>query len=129
MAAMPARVDAWFGRDPQRRNEALAQQLFAAVAGPAAARDVRRATTAAGALSGVGIASPHEVPPDQRAFLLEAATDYVQRGSRRAPAKRRARHRRSRSSTTKTSPIRRRIAQALDKFVEAARALGMRADR
>ena len=118
-------VDAWFGRDPQRRNESLAQQLFAALRVP-----LMRATftreEGRWRLGGVGIASPHEVPPDQRAFLLEAATDYVQRGNR--PRAREA----PRTSAAiailynEDEPDPPSNRAALDKFAGAARAVGMR---
>ena len=81
-------VDAWFGRDPQRRNESLAQQLFAALRVPLLRATFDARGAAAGAFAASRIASPHEVPPDQRAFLLEAATEYVRRGNR--PARREA---------------------------------------
>ena len=77
-------VDAWFGRDPQGGNDALAQQLFAALRVPllraAFAREDGRWR-----LRKLRIVGPHELSADQRRLAADAAADYVRRGSRPRP--------------------------------------------
>jgi hypothetical protein len=118
-------VDAWFGRDPQRRNDSLAQQLFAALRVPLLRAQFGR-EDGRWRFRNIRIVSPHEVPPEQHAFLAEAATEYVRRGNRpQTPV------------APRTSPAIAILydddepdppsnAAALEKFSAAARALGMR---
>jgi glutathione synthase/RimK-type ligase-like ATP-grasp enzyme len=118
-------VDAWFGRDPQRRNDSLAQQLFAALRIPLLRATFRR-EHGRWRFVGIRIVSPHEIAPEQRPFLVDAATEYVRRGARsRIPEP-------PRTSAAiailhnKDEPDPPSNPAALQKFVAAARALGMR---
>jgi len=118
-------IDAWFGRDPSRRNEQLAQQLFATLRIPLLQAQFER-DEGRWRFRGVRIASPHEIPVARHPFLVEAATDYMRRGTRsRAPG------------PPPASPAIAILfdddepdppsnAAALEKFTAAARALGMR---
>lgn len=118
-------VDAWFGRDPQRRNDSLAQQLFAALRVPLLRANFAR-DDGVWRLRSVRIVSPHEIPPAYQDFVAEAATDYVRRGNR--PRAREA----PRASPAiailhnEDEPDPPSNAAALRKFAAAARALGMR---
>jgi len=120
-----ATVEAWFGRDPQRRNDALAQQLFAALRIPLLRARFAR-TNGRWHLQDVAIVHVQDIPAAQHPLLVEAATDYVRRGNRPRAA-----------ASPRTSPA---IAilhtpdepappsnrPALEKFQSAARSLGMR---
>jgi glutathione synthase/RimK-type ligase-like ATP-grasp enzyme len=118
-------VDSWFGRDPQRCNDALAQQLFSTLRIPLLRAQFER-IDGRWRFSGVRIVSPRDVPAEQHAFLVEAAADYVRRGSRpRAPES-------PRDAPAiailydADEPDPPSNAQALEKFAAAARALDMR---
>ena len=120
-----ATVEAWFGRDPQRRHDALAQQLFAALRIPLLRARFAR-TGGRWHLHDLSVVHVQDVPAAQRPLLVEAANDYVRPGSRPRAA-----------TAPRTSPA---IAilytpgepeppsnqAALAAFQGAARALGMR---
>ena len=80
-AADVATIEAWFGRDPERRNDAIAQQLFSATKIPLAravfAREDRRWR-----LREIGSVNPRDVPIDKQPLLVNAATEFVRRGNR-----------------------------------------------
>ncbi len=74
-------VDAWFGRDPRKRNEGVAQQLFAALRIPLLRAAFRR-DHARWRLCGLETLGLHDIPPAQHALLVDFATEYVRRGNR-----------------------------------------------
>ncbi len=119
-------VDAYFGRDPTRRFDTLAQQLFAQIRAPLLrASFVRRASK--WTLGALRIQSMVDVGPGGRAFFAETLSDYVQRHK---PAKREGIPRGTslailHSPDTPDSPSN---AGALDKFLHAAGTLGVRAE-
>jgi glutathione synthase/RimK-type ligase-like ATP-grasp enzyme len=118
-------IEAWFGRDPERHNDALAQQLFAATRIPLARATFAR-ENGRWRLREIGIVNPRDVPAHRHALLVDAAAEFVRRGNRQ--------HARA---TPRESPA---IAilydadepeppsndEALEHFRIAARALGMR---
>ena len=118
-------IEAWFGRDPEGRNDALAQQLFSATRIPLARATFTR-EEGRWRLREIGIVNPRDVPVERHALLVDAATDFVRRGNR--PDVR---------ATARESPA---IAilfdadepeppsnvEALERFQAAARTLGMR---
>jgi len=118
-------VDAWFGRDPNRRNEQLAQQLFATLRIPLLHARFER-DEGRWRFHSVRIVSPHEIPVAQRDVLIDAATDYIQRGNRPKAPEPRIDEPALAILFNEDEPERPSNAEALDKFAEAARALGMR---
>ena len=74
-------VDAWFGRDPRKRNDGVAQQLFAALRIPLLRAAFRR-DHGRWRLCGLETLGLHDIAPAQHALLVEFATDYVRRGNR-----------------------------------------------
>jgi glutathione synthase/RimK-type ligase-like ATP-grasp enzyme len=118
-------IDAYFGRDPLRRHDALSQQLFAALRAPL----LRASFTRNGQwrLAEVHVLSATDIEPEHHVFVTEAATDYITRN--------RARMRDSPSSTpslailhTEDEPDPPSNQEALEKFRAMARTLGMRAE-
>jgi glutathione synthase/RimK-type ligase-like ATP-grasp enzyme len=117
-------VDAWFGRDPRHRNDALAHQLFAALRIPLLQATFVR-TDGRWRLDGVRIVNPHEIAPDQHPALVEAATEFVRRSSR--PHAHGARRRPPAVAILydDDEPHPPSNAEALDRFRRAAETLGM----
>jgi glutathione synthase/RimK-type ligase-like ATP-grasp enzyme len=74
-------VDAWFGRDPQRRNDALSQQLFATMKIPLLRAHFVR-DDGRWRLRNVDIVNARDIPAEHHPFVVEAAVDYVRRGAR-----------------------------------------------
>jgi len=119
-------VDAYFGRDPTRRFDTLAQQLFAQIRAPLLrASFVRRGSK--WSLNGLRIQSMADVVPSNRLFLAEVLTEYLQRYrvARREGSPRGTSLAILHSPDTPDSPSN---AGALDKFLDAARTLGARAE-
>jgi glutathione synthase/RimK-type ligase-like ATP-grasp enzyme len=118
-------VDAWFGRDPQGRNDALAQQLFSALRVPllraAFAREDGRWR-----LRKLRVVGPHEIPPDLRRFAADAAGEYVHRGSRARPRAAPPSQPAIAILFNEDEPDPPSNVGALRRFASAARALGMR---
>ncbi len=119
-------VDAYFGRDPRGRSDALAQQLFSALRIP-----LLRATFVRNGrgwrFSDLQLLSAADIAPEYHAFAAEAATDYL---SRNKPHPREAG-----SSKPSLAILHNRDAtdppsnpEALAKFRAVAEALGMRAE-
>jgi glutathione synthase/RimK-type ligase-like ATP-grasp enzyme len=118
-------LDAYFGRDPQKRNDSLAQQLFAALRIPLLRADFERCGKR-WTLREMQVLCVSDVEPARRAFVDEAARDYVTRSSRPRP----------RESTSaapaiallynEDEPDPPSNPEALGKLCAAARALGMR---
>jgi glutathione synthase/RimK-type ligase-like ATP-grasp enzyme len=77
-------VDAWFGRDPRKRNDGVAQQLFAALRIPLLRAEFQR-HNGRWRLGGIDTRSLHDIAPAQHALLVEFATEYVRRGNRPRP--------------------------------------------
>src|SRR5689334_6652435 len=69
-------LDAYFGRDPAELHPALAQQLFAQVAAPLLRCRFRRAEGrwTLEKIAAIGMA---DVPPQHRAFLLDATKAFI----------------------------------------------------
>jgi hypothetical protein len=118
-------VDAWFGRDPTRRNESLAQQLFATLRIPLLQAEFER-IEGMWRFRSVRIVSPHEIPAAQHALLVEAATDYLRRGTRSRAAEPPPASPAIAILFDADEPEPPSNAAALEKFTAAARALGMR---
>ena len=118
-------VDAWFGRDPNRRNDPLAQQLFAALRIPLLHARFER-DEGRWRFHSLRIVSPHEIPVAQRDILFDAATDYIQRGNRPKAPEPRVNEPALAILFNEDEPERPSNAEALEKFADAARALGMR---
>jgi hypothetical protein len=74
-------IEAWFGRDPERHNDALAQQLFAATRIPLARATFAR-ESGRWRLREIGIVNPRDVPARKHARLVEIAAEFVRRGNR-----------------------------------------------
>ena len=118
-------IDAWFGRDPSGRHDPLAQQLFAALRMPLLqARFIRH--DGRWRFHSARVVSPHEIRVDQHATLAEAAADYVNRGTRPrdVPPPPSAPSLAILFDADEPDPPSNAV--ALEKFVGAARALGMR---
>lgn len=121
-------VDAFFGRDPLRRNDGIAQQLFAALRIPLLRAHFTR-TDGRWGLCEMQVLSLADVAAELRPSVADAARDYVTRGTRhRVP------------DTTPGAPAIAVLhnedepdppsnAQALEKLLTAARSLGLRAER
>jgi glutathione synthase/RimK-type ligase-like ATP-grasp enzyme len=119
-------VEAWFGRDPLHRNDAVAQQLFSALRVPLLRARFER-PNGRWKLRDVQALSVSDVAPEQRAHVADVARDFVARTSR-------ARTRESPLETPaiailydRDEPAPPSNAAALRKLCAAARALGMRA--
>ena len=74
-------IDAWFGHDPSGRNEFVAQQLFAALRIPLLHAQFER-NDGRWRFRSVRITSPNDIPADQHRLLVEAAAEYIGRGTR-----------------------------------------------
>ena len=118
-------VDAWFGRDPSRRNESLAQQLFATLRIPLLQAQFER-DAGHWRFRSVRIVGPQEVPAVQHAFLVEAATDYLRRGTRSRAVEPPPESPAIAILFDADEPEPPSNATALEKFTDAARVLGMR---
>jgi glutathione synthase/RimK-type ligase-like ATP-grasp enzyme len=128
-------LDAWFGRDPQRKHDGLAQRIFAQVRVPllrvtfarvAAARDGARGGEH-WRVQRVKALSALDVPPELRPLASEIAADFIARKTpvREARAPGRPRLGILHNPDTPDAPSNR---AALDKFVRAAANLGMDAE-
>jgi glutathione synthase/RimK-type ligase-like ATP-grasp enzyme len=119
-------LDAYFGRDPHKRNDGLAQQLFAALRIPLLRAHFQRLGER-WALRELSMLGVNDVADDARPLLAEAARDYATRGSRRRakPATR------GKVSVAilydPDEPQPPSNAEAIEKLCAAAHALGMRA--
>jgi glutathione synthase/RimK-type ligase-like ATP-grasp enzyme len=69
-------LDAYFGKDPARRHQALAEQLFAGARAPLL-RALFRRTEGRWALETLHAIGLADVPPQDRAFLLQVAKEFV----------------------------------------------------
>jgi glutathione synthase/RimK-type ligase-like ATP-grasp enzyme len=120
-------LDAYFGRDPAGLHPAVSQQLFTLLKAPLLRAQFEQ-RDARWRLTGIRALGVPEVPPHWQPFLVQAATDYI-KGYR------------SRRGTANGSeqpalailhqsgePEPPSNAAALEKFLSAARALGMRAE-
>jgi len=74
-------LDAFFGRDPQRQNDALAQQLFAVLRIPMLRAHFDR-PDGTWRLRYLSILALSDVEPQTRPFVAESAREYVTRSSR-----------------------------------------------
>ena len=120
-------IDAYFGRDPAERHPELARQLFAIVKAPLIRARFKRENGAwkLDKLSAIGAA---EIPPQQRAFLLAAARQFLAGDDA-------VRTEAARSATPTVAILRDPQEQdrpsnddALHKFVEAAALVGLAAE-
>ena len=119
-------VDAYFGRDPSRKHDSLAQRLFSLVRAP-----LLRVTFARVGerwrVQRVRALSATDVPAEQRAFASEVAAEFI---ARKSPARAREPSGRPRlgilhdpgATDSPSNPA------ALAKFVATAKALGMDAE-
>jgi len=74
-------LDAFFGRDPQRQHDALAQQLFAALRLPLVRGHFHR-DGVAWTLRELSLLGVNDVADEMRPMIADAARDYVARASR-----------------------------------------------
>ena len=118
-------LDAYFGRDPHKRNDSLAHQLFAALRIPLLRAHFERPSRR-WRLRCVEVLSVSDIEPARRPFIAEAARDYVTRSSR-------PRVRESSPGTpsiallyNEDEPDPPSNPEALEKLCSAARTLGMR---
>jgi glutathione synthase/RimK-type ligase-like ATP-grasp enzyme len=119
-------VDAYFGRDPLRRNDTLSQQLFAALRAPLLRASFAR-NSGRWRLSELRILSATDVEPEHHAFVAEAATDYITRNRARmrdAPAGIPA----LAILYNQDEPDPPSNREALEKFCSMSQALGMRTE-
>ena len=120
-------LDAYFGRDPAELHPTLAQQLFALAPAPLLRAHFQRRDRR-WQLKKLSAIAAADIPPQHRAFLLAAATEHVTgtRRTRSAAADKdlpviailRDEHEKDRPSND----------AALQKFVHAAPAVGLRAE-
>ena len=119
-------VDAWFGRDPGKRNDNVAQQLFAALRIPLLqARFARE--NGRWRLTAIDIVGLHDIPQEQHGLLVDFATEYVRRGNRPRPVEAPVSSPSIAILCTPDEPDPPSNKAALHKFEAAAHALGMRA--
>ena len=118
-------LDAFFGRDPRRQNDALAQQLFAILRIPMVRAHFHR-PAGRWQLRDLRILGVFDVQPDERPFIGASAREYITRS---------ARPREKAVPSGKASiailydedePEPPSNPAAIDKLCAAARALGMR---
>ena len=119
-------LDGYFGRDPRKRNDGLAQQLFAALRIPLL-RAHFDGPDGRWQLRELRVLGVSDVQHDARPLVAEFAREYVSRASRpRAKS-----HRGGRASIAilydRDEPQPPSNPQAIDKLCDAARALGMQA--
>jgi glutathione synthase/RimK-type ligase-like ATP-grasp enzyme len=121
-------LDAYFGRDPAELHPALAQHLFAVCRAALIRAVFERTSTRRWRLQEVRAIGVSDIPPQHRAFLRSAATEYVT-GKRRPPAC-------AGEANVPTVAILRDEREidrpsndrALQKFVDAAPSVGLRAE-
>jgi glutathione synthase/RimK-type ligase-like ATP-grasp enzyme len=120
-------IDAYFGRDPAEQHPEIAQQLFAAARAPLIRAHFKR-ENGAWRLDKVAAIGVSEIPPQHRAFLLTAATQFV-------AGDQAARTETDRSGTPKIAILcdpqeqdRPSNDEALRKFVAAAPKVGLTAE-
>ena len=120
-------LDAYFGRDPAELHPTLAQRLFALAPAPLLRAHFRR-TNGRWRLNELSAIAVSDIPPQHRAFLLAAATEYVT-GYRRPLSTLADRETPLlailRDENEKDRPSN---DAALQKFVRAAPAVGLRAE-
>jgi len=121
-----ASIDAYFGRDPTRKHDALAQRLFTAVRIPLLRVTFERQRDR-WRVQRIRALSAMDVAPEHRAAASEAAGDWL---SRRTPKAREAAPQRPRLGIlhNEDAPEPPSNKRALEKFIETARMLGMDAD-
>ncbi len=120
-------VEAYFGRDPLGRNDALARLVFSLVGAPLLRATFER-RDGAWHLNAVRALTPPDVPAEQRAFVADATNDFVM-GTGRAPARESPRAVPRLAilfDETASDPPSNRA--ALDKFMAMAKTLGMQAE-
>jgi hypothetical protein len=120
-------LDAYFGRDPAELHPTLAQQLFGLVKAPLL-RAVFRRTDGRWFLDEMRAIAVSDIPPQHRRFLLAAATEYVTGYRRPRPVTGDSDAPRVAILRDPTEVDRPSNDAALQKFVEAASAVGLRGD-
>ncbi|HSU44728.1 MAG TPA: RimK-like ATPgrasp N-terminal domain-containing protein, partial [Casimicrobiaceae bacterium] len=119
-------LDAYFGRDPAKQNDGLAQQLFAALRIPLLRAHFRR-TGDRWQLRDLSILAVSDIEPVHRPLVADAARDYVSRASRpraKAPASGKPSIAILFNADEPQPPSN---PEAIEKLCAAARALGMKA--
>ena len=74
-------VDAYFGRDPRRRNDSVAQQLFSTLRVPLLRARFER-SSGRWRLRELRALGASDLAPDHTAFVADAARDYLARSNR-----------------------------------------------
>jgi glutathione synthase/RimK-type ligase-like ATP-grasp enzyme len=77
-------IDAYFGRDPQRRNDAVCERLFAALRAPLM-RASFELVDAQWKLRGLRLLGAANIPVELRGFAAEAAAEHVAPSKPRVP--------------------------------------------
>jgi glutathione synthase/RimK-type ligase-like ATP-grasp enzyme len=116
-------LDAWFGRDPEGRHDAVARELFARLKAPMLhAAFVRR--DGRWHLESVRLVTPREVPEERRGALAQAAADHLAPPRPRSPGPRPALAilHNADAPDPPSNPA------ALERIVATAKAMGMRAE-
>jgi glutathione synthase/RimK-type ligase-like ATP-grasp enzyme len=123
-AASRIEIDAYFGRDPERRNDAACERLFAALRAPLV-RATFELADARWRLSRVRLLGAGSIPVEHRAFAAESAAAHL------APTKMRAPKRAAPAIAVlhnEDAPDPPSNAEALARFRRVARDMGMRVD-
>ena len=108
-------IRCYFGVDPEGRHEAVSQQLFALLPAPLLCAEFRRGD-ASWTLERLRALAPDEVPERHRAALARAAKQFI------------GGHHRIAILHTPGEPLPPSNPAALERFIAAAEALGMRAE-
>jgi glutathione synthase/RimK-type ligase-like ATP-grasp enzyme len=119
-------LDAYFGRDPRKKHDALAQQLFAVLRIPLL-RAQFHAPDGRWKLRDLAILGVADVDEAMRPAIASAARDYLTRGPRPRPRERTPGTASIAILHNPDEPEPPSNAAALDKLCAAARTLGMRA--
>jgi len=116
-------LDIYFGRDPSDRHSSIARQLFALLEAPLL-RVIFEQTEKSWRVSSVHAMSAGDIPTQHRSFVMQAAAEYCS-GQKSRHGKPTLRRPAIAILHDSLEPERPSNPEALHKFHEAARALGM----
>ena len=120
-------LDAYLGKDPARRHAALAERLFAAVRAPLLRALFVRAEGRwrLDSIQAIGLA---DIPPQDRAFLLESVKAFVAQSSKPKPRRANAGKPRLAILWDANEPHKPSNEEALQRLVRAAPLVGLEAE-